>query len=98
MVHLLGPRFSGVRGFLEGSGPVGWADADELPEMAAELRLLAAAQPNVHPALECAARRIEEAAIDGLSVIGCVELLGYESDGRRSYFVRDYDFDDQLLE
>ena len=78
-----------VRDHGEETGPLGWAVGDEIHEQAEALQAHARRSPELAEDLRQVAARLERAAEAGQAVVGCLELLFYESDGIRTWLVEE---------
>jgi hypothetical protein len=93
--HDLGPAFLEVRDHDEMVGPIGWADGDELVRLAEGYVDLARRHPSHERSLARVATNLRTAHDAQHAVLGCLELLTYESDGARRWLVDQYDEDDE---
>jgi hypothetical protein len=77
-----------VRADLEEAGPIGWAAAgDDAAVLARDLAAVAGEQPAFAAELRAASARVQSAAARGHAVIGLIEYLSPEADGRRHWLV-----------
>lgn len=84
-VHSHGPDLTCVRDHFEGTSPIGWAESDDLAALAATWCSLSNDACDLE--LTNVGRALRQARESGHAVIGCLELMTYESDGRRTWLV-----------
>lgn len=74
-----------VRSDLDSTGPIGWATAREAAILAGDLRAIAGEKPAFASELQAVAERVTAAADLGHAVIGWIEYLPAEAEGRRTW-------------
>jgi hypothetical protein len=79
-------RAVAVRPDFEETGPIGWAAAGEVAELADDLAALSAAQPAFAPELRAVSARLQAVSRRGDAVIGLIDYLSPEADGESRWF------------
>jgi hypothetical protein len=85
-----------VRADLESTGPVGWADDDDVARLGDALLAIGEERGAIARELGAASRRVHAAAERGHAVIGLIEYLPREAEGQRNWLSESDGSDDAL--